>query len=153
MQNFAGATGGCNCGQLRYSISSEPLACYICHCHQCQKRTGSAFSMSLVMQVGSLEITSGRPVESERELADGSKNRSYTCAACHSRIYAQKTSSQTLNLRAGTLDDTSQVRPIAQVWVSSAQPWAVQPGILSYSEQPTDLRPMLHAWKHRLPPA
>ena len=150
MQNFAQATGGCNCGQLRYSITKEPLACYICHCHQCQKRTGSAFSMSLVMPAGGLEMTSGRAIEFERDLPDGAKNRSYTCAACHSRLYTQKTNSQTLNLRAGTLDDTSRVRPIAQIWVSSAQPWAVQRGILSYSEQQVDMRTWLHAWKQRL---
>ena len=35
--------GGCNCGEVRYLVTKPPLAAYICHCHLCQKRTGSAF--------------------------------------------------------------------------------------------------------------
>ena len=40
-----------------------------------------------------------------------------------------------INLRAGTLDDTGRIRPVAQTWTSSAQAWAVveEDGILSYS--------------------
>ena len=140
------ATGGCNRGRLRYKITKEPVSCCICHCHQCQKRTGSPFSMSLVMPADGLHIEQGEPVVSERPLPDGMTNRSYTCAACHSRLYTRKDESRTLNLRAGTLDDTHQFRPVAQIWTSSAQPWAIQRDILSYPEQAIDYRPWLAAW-------
>lgn len=141
------ATGGCNCSKLRYKMTKEPVACYICHCHQCQKRTGSAFSMSVIMPADGLQIELGEPVASARGLPDGATSRSYTCAACHSRLYTRKDGSHTLNLRAGTLDNTHYVRPIAQIWTSSAQPWAIQSGILSYPEQTLDYRPWLEAWK------
>ena len=45
------------------------------------------------------------------------------------------------------LDDTSWIAPVAQIWLSSAQPWAVAHGIFDYDEQPTDPGPMLAAWK------
>ena len=142
--------GGCNCGQIRYRVTGTPLTAYICHCHLCQKRTGSAFSMSLVLPAGGIEITDGEPVRTERTLPNGGTNVSWVCAGCLSRIYTQREGAQTINLRAGTLDDTSAIRPVAQFWTSSAQPWAVvRDDILTYAEQSSDPAPLLAAWKAR----
>ena len=137
--------GGCNCGAVRYRISRAPLTAYICHCHLCQKRTGGAFSLSMVFPKEALEFTAGKPARTERVLPNGDKNLSWICAACHSRIHTRRESWPTLNLRAGTLDDTSWVRPAAQMWVSSAQPWAIVAGILTYDEQPADFAEVLRA--------
>ena len=41
-------TGGCLCGALRYEINEAPQLVYTCHCTDCQRLTGSAFSMGLV---------------------------------------------------------------------------------------------------------
>jgi hypothetical protein len=137
--------GGCNCGAIRYRVTAAPLTAYICHCHLCQKRTGGAFSFSMVFPKDALEFTAGAPARTERVLPGGDKNLSWLCGACHSRIYTRRESWPTLNLRAGTLDDTSWVRPVAQMWVTSAQPWAVVPGILTYNEQPVDFTEVLRA--------
>jgi len=146
MSQAVSLLGGCNCGAVRYRVTRAPLTAYICHCHLCQKRTGSAFSLSAVFPAGALQITAGQPRRTERVLPDGAKNVSWMCADCQSRIHTQREGRPTLNLRAGTLDDTSWVRPAAQMWTSSAQPWAIVPGILSYEEQPTDFTPVLAAW-------
>ena len=37
--------GGCVCGSLRYEVSGEPERIIVCHCHFCQRRTGSAFAI------------------------------------------------------------------------------------------------------------
>ena len=34
----------CRCGQLTASCTGEPVRVSVCHCLDCQKRTGSAFS-------------------------------------------------------------------------------------------------------------
>jgi hypothetical protein len=34
----------CRCGQLRATATGEPVRVSVCHCLDCQKRTGSAFS-------------------------------------------------------------------------------------------------------------
>lgn len=140
--------GGCNCGEVRYLVTRPPLAAYICHCHLCQKRTGSAFSMSMVIPADGFELVAGNPLRKERIAAGGAKSISLVCASCYSRINTQREGSPTLNVRAGTLDDTSWLRPVAQIWTSSAQPWAlVRDNILSFEEQPTDFAAALAASK------
>jgi hypothetical protein len=104
--------------------------------------------MSIVFPATGLHLEKGQPVKTERTLANGSKNYSYACGQSYSRLYTQRDGSPTINLRAGTLDDTGRIRPVAQIWTSSAQAWAIveADGILSYSEQPADFRPLIEAW-------
>lgn len=142
--------GGCNCGAVRYAVTDEPVCVFICHCHLCQKRTGSPFSMTMILPGDAVELISGEPEMTERELPDGRRNVTAVCGACHSRLWTRRDGWPNLNLRAGTLDNTNDIRPVAQIWTSSAQPWAViADNILSYEEQPTDIAPLLAAWKAR----
>jgi len=144
--------GGCNCGEVRYLVTKPPLAAYICHCHLCQKRTGSAFSMSMVIPADGFELVAGSPMRKERIVAGGVKNVSLVCSSCYSRLNTRREGAPTLNVRAGTLDDTSWLRPAAQIWTSSAQPWAlVRDNIISYEEQPTDFAAVLAASKKVAP--
>ncbi|WP_354070175.1 GFA family protein [Bradyrhizobium sp. LB5.2] len=103
-----------------------------------------------MMPADGFQINHGETVRSERTLSDGQKNISVSCRECHSRLYTQHTQrnfAATINLRAGTLDNTSKIRPVAQMWTSSAQLWAIQQDILSYSGQPSDYTPWIDAWK------
>ncbi len=141
--------GGCNCGAVRYVLTRAPITCYICHCHLCQKRTGSPFSMSLVLPPDAIALTDGHPERRDRRLPSGDTSWFWSCAACHSRLWGECGDRPGAALRAGTLDDTSWLRPVAQFWVSSAQPWAVAEGILTYDRQPSDPGPMIQAWAER----
>jgi hypothetical protein len=40
-------TGGCLCGQVRYSASVDPTIVVVCHCKDCQKQSGTAFSVEV----------------------------------------------------------------------------------------------------------
>ena len=37
-------TGGCQCGEVRYALMSEPTRASICHCRMCQKAFGNYFA-------------------------------------------------------------------------------------------------------------
>ena len=37
-------TASCRCGRLRATVTGEPVRVSVCHCLDCKKRTGSAFS-------------------------------------------------------------------------------------------------------------
>ena len=40
-------TGGCLCGAVRYTVTGAPVRAVACHCKFCQRRTGSAFIVSI----------------------------------------------------------------------------------------------------------
>ena len=42
---MTGHTASCRCGQLRASVTGEPVRVSVCHCLNCKKRTGSAFAV------------------------------------------------------------------------------------------------------------
>ena len=140
--------GGCVCGAVRYRVTRPVLTAYICHCRRCQRRTGSAFSLAVVLPADGLHILQGDLRRTERALPGGGVNASWACPECFSRIHTRLEGRRTVNLRAGTLDDPTWIRPVAQIWTSSAQPWAVvREGLLTYEEQPSDFTPWLAAWR------
>ena len=38
-------TGSCLCGSVSYTCSSDPAMTAVCHCKNCQKQTGTSFSL------------------------------------------------------------------------------------------------------------
>jgi hypothetical protein len=48
--------GGCSCGEVRYRLTSEPLFIHCCHCLNCQRQTGSAFVINLLIESDRVEL-------------------------------------------------------------------------------------------------
>src|SRR5690606_7582726 len=49
--------GGCNCGAIRYELHSLPLAVAACHCENCRRQSGAAYSLNLVVPAASMVIS------------------------------------------------------------------------------------------------
>ena len=130
MRDFKGPnlplTGGCACGAIRYEITAMPLSLYACHCTDCQQRSGSAFALNMPLATASLKVTQGQPRGWRHVSPSGAAVVSRFCAECGCRIYGERAGRpETVNLRAGTLDDTSWLRPAAHFFTRSAQPWEI----------------------------
>ena len=52
-------TGRCFCEAVQYRITEEPLTFYACHCTDCQKRSGSAFGLSMWVNRSAIAVTHG----------------------------------------------------------------------------------------------
>src|SRR5258708_35206288 len=78
--------GECNCGAVTYKVWSASILTYVCHCGNCQKRSGSAFGMVMVVPVDDLEIE-GELSCWERISDSGYRNPRYSCAVCGNVIY------------------------------------------------------------------
>jgi hypothetical protein len=75
-----------------------------------------------------------------RASPSGAEVTSWFCSDCGARIYGERQGRpEVMNLRAGTLDDTSWLVPIAHFFTSRAQGW-IQPaaGAECYALQPPD---------------
>lgn len=133
-------TGGCQCGQVRYTIAALPGVVYCCHCRECQKQSAGAFGMSVPLSIAEIDLH-GRLASWERGTDRGTRTRCFFCPDCGSRIYHRGSRSpDRITLKAGSLDDTSALQPSAHIWVSRRQPWVpLDPTLPAHPTQPDDL--------------
>jgi hypothetical protein len=118
--------GHCLCGSVSYSCEAEPLFAAICHCKNCQRQTGTSFSLVVGVPDEALKIegdTLGTIGTRGDEHPDRDSHRSF-CTACGSPIVTRTESlAGVAILKAGTLNDTSWIEPQIEVWGESAQEW------------------------------
>jgi hypothetical protein len=126
-------TGACQCGKVRYSIRGGASRLNICHCRDCQRQSGSAFGMSLIIEPTAFRLEAGQLKEFQTTADSGRRKTCAFCPDCGVRIY--NATSALMAVKAGTLDDTSQLEPHAHYWTISRQPWTVLPdGIPCFRE-------------------
>ena len=78
----------CHCGQLRLEVEGEPFAVSICHCLDCQRRTGSAFGMQAGFKRDQVQVN-GRFNDFSRisEEADRREHTFHFCPDCGSQVF------------------------------------------------------------------
>lgn len=133
--------GGCQCGAVKYEISSDPIMTYACHCTVCQPQSGTAFGMAAVFDGNAVSWT-GVELKDFVRPGHGRKLRCHFCPQCGTRLYHQWFTEAAdypfLNIKPGTLDDTSWFRPGCHVWTQNAQPWVrFEEEDVVFSEQPS----------------
>ena len=130
--------GGCLCGAVRYEVRGEPVTLAACHCRECQRQSGSAFGMSLIVHRQDFVLLQGELASFTRKTRSGGSTEGRFCTACGVRIlHAPSLMPKTFNVRAGTLDETGDLEPKLHVWTSSKQPWTRIPdGVPQFPENP-----------------
>jgi hypothetical protein len=119
-------SGGCACGAVRYQCSATPLAMLNCHCRDCQRAGGSAYSPTVVIPQAAFRLLRGEPRYHESIADSGSTVRRGFCEQCGSPLLASSSARPgMLAIRAGSLDDPSWFRAERDVWTGSAQPWDI----------------------------
>jgi hypothetical protein len=119
-------TGGCACGAVRYRLTSEPLVVHCCHCLNCQRQTGSAFVINLLIEADRVEVSGElRPVDVPRD--DGSTQRIYRCPTCQVAVFSEYGWPEVRFVRGGTLDEPSSVSPDVHIYTRSKLPWVGLP--------------------------
>lgn len=121
------AEGGCACGTVRYRLSSEPLFVHCCHCLNCQRQTGSAFVINLLIESERVEIgaVAPQPVDVPRD--DGSVQRIFRCPRCQVAVFSEYSRPGVWFVRGGTLDDPTRVTPDVHIYTRSKVRWVTLP--------------------------
>lgn len=129
--------GGCHCGSVRYSVSTEPELTFFCHCSDCQRTAGSPFSVELMVPSEGFEC--------EGELASytvtgdsGKEVHRRHCAKCASGIFLECDADPGYKfLKAGTLDDATWIKPEMHIFTATKQPWVkISDGLPEYEKAP-----------------
>ena len=103
---------------------------HCCHCLNCQRQTGSAFVINLLIEADRVDVTAGepRPVEVPRD--DGSVQTIYRCPECQVAVFSEYGRPGVLFVRAGTLDDPASVAPDVHIFTRSKVPWVALPDVV-----------------------
>ena len=122
-------SGGCLCGNVRYSSDAEPVMQAVCHCKTCQKNSGSAFSLNVAVPLESLVVEgdSLRTYE-DHSGASGQPFKRNFCGKCGSHVFSNGAAYGELGfIKAGTLDESSWVAPELHIWCAEKLPWTQIP--------------------------
>ncbi|MFN3258098.1 MAG: GFA family protein [Ilumatobacter sp.] len=124
-------SGRCLCGSISYELSGDVIATAVCHCDNCQRQGGSAFSVNLVAHESQLTVTGELATFEDRgENDDDVYVLRRFCGSCGSPIYSALVYSEgIIAVKAGTLDHKADVNPTVQAWCDHKQPWVDLPGM------------------------
>ena len=124
------------CGGVRFEVSEPPVSAVWCHCTRCQRRTGTAASVSARLAPGSLRILQGEELLRSWSPRDGFSK--VFCSECGSQLWAQSpTDPEVIAVRFGAFDGDPGVRPGWHQFTAYAAAWEPIPddGLPRFSER------------------
>ena len=132
--------GGCACGAVRYRLTSDPLFTHCCHCLNCQRQTGSAFVINLLIEADRVQLLAGDPQPVDVPRDDGSNQRVFRCPTCQVAVFSEYGRPEVRFVRGGTLDQPSDVTPDVHIFTRSKLSWITLPESVPAFEVFYDMR-------------
>jgi hypothetical protein len=110
---------------VSYELEGDLMATAVCHCEHCQRQSGGAFSTNLIANIAQLKVTGElKTYEDRGRTGDAVYVLRRFCGDCGSPIVSELMEPEGLiAVKAGTLDDRSEVEPNVQAWCVDKQPW------------------------------
>ena len=130
-------TGGCTCRAVRYRMTSKPLFVHCCHCHWCQRETGSAFALNAMIEADRVVLEQGEPEVIHTPSNSGKGQKISRCKTCRIALWSNYAGAgdKVRFVRVGTLDDADRAPPDIHIFTSSKQRWVVlPPGVPAVAE-------------------
>src|SRR4051794_21417901 len=118
--------GGCSCGEVRYRLTDEPLIVHCCHCLNCQRQTGSAFVINILIEKDRLALLAGEPQRVDVPRDEGVQPI-HRCPTCQVALFSEYGSPGLWVVRAGTLGDPSTITPDVHIYTRSKRDWVALP--------------------------
>lgn len=131
-------TARCSCGQLQIRVTGQPLGVGVCHCLECQRRTGSVFA-TLASFAAPYEIT-GTATEYLRTGEHGARFRFRFCPVCGSHVYkTEEGEDGRVSIAVGAFADPGFPAPRVSVYTKRRHPWVeLPPSIVRFEADPED---------------
>jgi hypothetical protein len=121
--------GGCDCRQVRYRISTQPLFVHCCHCRWCQRESGSAFALNAMIEMDRITLLAQPPELVDTPSASGRGQQIARCPHCRVAVWSHYAGAgpAVAFVRVGTLDEPDCLPPDIHIFTASKQPWVVIP--------------------------
>ena len=117
----------CSCGQLHLTIEGEPARVSMCHCLECQRRTGAVISNQARFRHEQVAIT-GKATSWQRKAESGSVVTFNFCPVCGSTLYwTSESFPDHVAVAIGAFADPAFPPPTVAVWEETRHPWVALP--------------------------
>ena len=117
----------CSCGQLNLTIKGEPARISMCHCLECQRRTGAVISNQARFRGEQITIA-GMSAAWTRTAESGNVLTFHFCPTCGSTVYWEgKGFPGYVAVAIGAFADPKFPAPTIAVWEESRHPWITFP--------------------------
>lgn len=128
-QEMASHDGGCTCRFVRFRMTSDPLFVHCCHCHWCQRETGSAFALNAMIESDRVQLLHGHVDVVDTPSESGTGQRVARCPTCRIAVWSNYGGGgDTVRfVRVGTLDDPDRLPPDIHIFTASRQAWVILP--------------------------
>jgi hypothetical protein len=100
---------------------------HCCHCLNCQRQTGSAFVVNLLIEADRVEVLAGAAQAIDAPRDDGSVQRIFRCTRCQVAVFSEYSRPEVRFVRGGTLDDPTGITPDVHVFTRSKVGWLSLP--------------------------
>jgi hypothetical protein len=116
-------TASCSCGQLRVTVTGEPVRVSICHCLNCQQRSGSLFAAQA--RWPREQVTIEGPSTAWRRTGDeGTIGEFHFCPVCGTTVwFAAPVDGDTIAVATGAFRDPDFPMPQYSVYDSRRHRW------------------------------
>ena len=119
--------GGCACGAVRYRLASAPMFVHCCHCRDCQRQTGSAFVINVLIEADRVDVRAGEPQPVDVPRDRGRVQRIFRCPACQVAVFSEYGYPGVWFVRGGTLDEPRSIAPDVHIYTRSKLGWVTLP--------------------------
>ena len=117
-------TASCRCGQLRATVTGDPVRVSVCHCLNCKKRSGGAFAVQARWSAEQV-IVEGRSSSFTKVADSGNTATYYFCPECGSDVHYENEGKfdGMIAIPLGAFDDPYFVSPAFSVWEKRKHQW------------------------------
>jgi hypothetical protein len=116
----------CNCGQLSLTVAGDPARISMCHCLQCQQRTGAVLSNQARFRRDQVIEIAGRATEYTRSADSGNALTFRFCPVCGSTVYWEGEGFPGfVAIAIGTFADPAFPAPTLSMCENARQRWVV----------------------------
>jgi hypothetical protein len=114
------ATGGCQCGAVRYALYVTPENAHVCHCRMCQRATGGLFAALAGPPKDAFAWTEGEPAF----FASSNLAKRAYCRDCGTPLsFSYNQPEARFYVTIGSMDDPEAAPIVKQFGVESRISW------------------------------
>lgn len=114
----------CACSQLQLVCEGQPRRVSMCHCIDCQRRTGGVFSIAAFYDRDAVAVSRGAPRTFTRDSASGFPVTFHFCDGCGASVFWEpQRMPHLIGVAVGAFGDPDFPPPEQSVWTKDKHGW------------------------------